>query len=160
MKITPLMTKVRLKHKVLQDDGETCSSRKTSAAVQCVSSLRIIFWNVRGLSNLDDILDHTSDSDIICLSETWATSTTPLTGYLQNPDLHLISSLAKKKHVKGHAKGGLLVISNKRKYKMQLISDRSSVDVNVDKRGELITECFEELGMFVLNGRTKNDSPS
>lgn len=71
----------------------------------------ISYWNVNSFYNCNDLIN-TLNSDIYCLNETWLMNEP---SYLPNhfTKFNSFFYFAEKEHVKGRAKGGLLLIVNK-----------------------------------------------
>lgn len=75
---------------------------------QIVSSIgaltqRIIYWNIFGYSNLNDILSRVEESDIICICETWLTT---MPDFVIPPFTHIICIPAIRTASFGRASGG------------------------------------------------------
>ena len=83
--------------------------------------IRIIFWNIRGLANYQDIQSQINENTIVCLRETWCTNDVKIRVSKSKYSQELIATPAVKKGVKGRAMGGLLMCLNKNYYKSELL---------------------------------------
>lgn len=109
----------------------------TAGLTDSVAS-RLIFWNLYGYKNLDDISSFVNGADILCVCETWLTVDP---SYVPSPFSHFVSSPAIKSSKYGRASGGLIIFYDSKKFRFDLIDS---------KRYFITCRIFNETIEFIL----------
>lgn len=91
---------------------------------------------MHGLGNADDIRDHISTNDILCINERW--SQQKMIAKLMQFD-EVICSPAIKTANKGRAKGGLITATNNRNEYKTLFIDENLILIRYEKNTKFIT---------------------
>ena len=73
-----------------------------------------MFWNSSGIKNLQDLINVSNDSDILCISETWHLDINKV--QIQNK-YRCFDSVAIKTADRGRPSGGLMILLNEKYYK-------------------------------------------
>ena len=81
---------------------------------------RIIFWNVAGYTNAEDIIDKINENDIILICETWKIDPPKRTQFFQL-GFEFVNVPATKEAKKVRAKGGMGSFINKYLYKPSVL---------------------------------------
>lgn len=87
--------------------------------------MKVIFWNVHGHSNIEDIKHHCDRHDILCLCETWIEEWGPRFNVFSN-SMTIFNIPAVREASRGRARGGLIMALDKSYYSPQLIMTESN----------------------------------
>lgn len=87
--------------------------------------MKVIFWNVHGHSNIEDIKQHYDRHDILCLCETWIEEWGPKFNVFFN-SMAIFNIPAVREASRGRARGGLIIALEKLYYSPQLIMMESN----------------------------------
>lgn len=118
---------------------------------------RVCFWNSHGFSNLSDLESFVKDSDVLCICETWLTSTViTLPGFLHN--FNYMCNPASKNAIHGRASGGLMVCYNSKHCRLESILSLSNfIFVKVFTKNSFFILCLVyipphmKMDKFLLN---------
>ena len=120
-------------------------------SAQAPSHLSVVFWNINGLNNLytlniDDVPDLLS-GDVICLCETWCHESYGSHKIVVigdfNAHIGLLNQLSDTEDI----------------FPVTVQATRNALHVSTNSRGSKLVEAMENLGFYMLNGRTYGDIP-
>lgn len=96
-----------------------------TSSVSVNHTSKVIFWNVHGIANIEDIKQQFDRQDILCLYETWIVEWGPrFNAFSNSMDIYNIPAVREAR--KGRAKGGVTIVLDKSYYSSQLIMIESN----------------------------------